>query len=225
MTTTAIDANSALYDSYSVAARTASTDSTTTADSQNRFLTLLVTQLKNQDPLSPMDSAQMTSQLAQISTVDGIEKLNRTLEALESSTRNSQTVQAAALMGRGVLVPGGSIGLSDGMSVAGVELALPADSVTISITDSAGLLVRTIELGSQDAGAHGFAWDGLTDTGVAAADGEYRFSVEAKLGTDIVNTTPLQFGVVSGVITGSEGAQLSLGALGSFALTQIRQIL
>ena len=76
----------------------ASTSKTT--DAQSNFLKLLTEQLKNQDPLSPMDNAQMTSQLAQISTVDGIEKLNTTLTAMLSGSQSSEAVQAAALVDR-----------------------------------------------------------------------------------------------------------------------------
>src|SRR5512143_4217969 len=80
----------------------------------NKFMTLLVTQLKNQDPLNPLDNAQVTSQLAQISTVSGIEKLNTTLQSLLQSTSDSQTTQAAGLVGHVVLVPGSGLQLSSG---------------------------------------------------------------------------------------------------------------
>jgi flagellar basal-body rod modification protein FlgD len=76
-----------------------------TADAQDRFLKLLTTQLKNQDPLNPMDNAQMTSQLAQISTVDGIEKLNATLQKMLSSSNEPEAMQASALVGHQVMVP------------------------------------------------------------------------------------------------------------------------
>src|SRR5664279_439991 len=91
-------------DLYSSLNGTPAAKASTTTDSQSRFLTLLTAQLKNQDPLNPMDNAQMTSQLAQISTVDGIERLNTTLQSLISDSSNSQTMQAAALVGHGVLV-------------------------------------------------------------------------------------------------------------------------
>src|SRR6266571_7724769 len=72
----------------------------------NKFMTLLVTQLKNQDPLNPLDNAQITSQLAQLSTVTGVNNLNTTLESLKSSYQSSETLQATNMIGKGVLVPG-----------------------------------------------------------------------------------------------------------------------
>jgi flagellar basal-body rod modification protein FlgD len=99
----------------------ASTSKTT--DAQSNFLKLLTEQLKNQDPLSPMDNAQMTSQLAQISTVDGIEKLNTTLTAMLSGSQSSEAVQAAALVGKGVMVEGSSLTLAGSKAYGGFELA------------------------------------------------------------------------------------------------------
>ncbi|MCK7498302.1 MAG: hypothetical protein MZW92_52395 [Comamonadaceae bacterium] len=107
-------------------------------DLQNRFLTLLTAQIRNQDPLNPLDNSQMTSQLAQISTVDGIERLNATLQALMSNSNESSAVQAAALVGHGVLVPGSGLRLDQGVALGGIELAEPADRVRVSIKDSNG---------------------------------------------------------------------------------------
>ena len=78
-------------------------------DVQDRFLKLLVTQMKNQDPLNPLDNAQVTTQLAQISTVNGIEKLNATIEAMASSFTSGQSLQAATMIGKDVLVPGSTL--------------------------------------------------------------------------------------------------------------------
>ena len=120
----------------------ASTSKTT--DAQSNFLKLLTEQLKNQDPLSPMDNAQMTSQLAQISTVDGIEKLNTTLTAMLSGSQSSEAVQAAALVGKGVMVGGSSLTLAGSKAYGGFELASAADKVTVTIKDSNGLEVRKL---------------------------------------------------------------------------------
>src|SRR3990167_8083696 len=95
----------ALFASFNAKAGAAATASTA-ADTQDRFLKLLVTQMKNQDPLNPMDNAQVTSQMAQLSTVTGIDKLNVTLQALSDSMASSQSLQAASMIGYGVLVPG-----------------------------------------------------------------------------------------------------------------------
>jgi flagellar basal-body rod modification protein FlgD len=192
---------------------------------QDRFLKLLVTQLKNQDPLNPMDNAQMTSQMAQISTVEGIEKLNATLKMILEGSNENQAMQAAALVGHGVLVPGSGLALSGGMAIGGIELAEPADRVTLTIKDANGIAVRTLELGAQAAGSQGFAWDGKADSGAQAADGAYTISVRAQRGEANVGATALQMGVVSSVVRTSQGVSLNVGALGMFGMSDVRQIL
>jgi len=123
----------------------------------DRFLTLLVTQLKNQDPLNPMDNAAMTSQLAQISTVTGISKLNDTVSGLSAALGSNQYVQAAGLVGHSVLVPGNKMPLADGKAAGGFELAQDADKVVVSVSDPTGRVIREIELGAQTAGMQSFA--------------------------------------------------------------------
>jgi len=193
--------------------------------SQDRFLKLLVSQLKNQDPLNPMDNAQMTSQLAQISTVDGISKLNATLQALLDGSNQNQALQAATLVGHGVLVPGASLQMQGGAAVGGVELAEPADRVTVSIKDSTGATMKTIELGGLNAGSRGFTWDGSTDSGASAADGRYSISIKAARGDTAVAAKPLELGIVSSVASNSQGASLNVGALGMFKMSDVREIL
>src|SRR5512146_862467 len=102
-------------------------------DLQDRFLKLLVTQMKNQDPLNPLDNAQVTSQLAQISTVNGIEKLNTTIQAMATSFAAGQSLQAAGMIGRDVLVPAPTLRLAGGSALFGVDLAQAADQVKVSI--------------------------------------------------------------------------------------------
>lgn len=192
---------------------------------QDRFLKLLVTQLKNQDPLNPMDNAQMTSQMAQISTVEGIDKLNATLKMILEGSNENQAMQAAALVGHGVLVPGSGLALSGGMAIGGIELAEPADRVTMTIKDASGIAVKTLELGAREAGSHGFAWDGKTDGGAQAADGAYTISVSAKRGDTQVGAKALELGMVSSVARMNDGISLNVGALGAFKMSDVRQIL
>lgn len=195
------------------------------SEAENRFLKLLTTQLKNQDPLNPLDNAQMTSQLAQISTVSGIEKLNATLQVLLQASQDSQTTQAASLVGHGVLVPGNALALANGSAVGGIELAGAADEVTVTIRDSHGLALRTLSLGAMEAGVHNFVWNGQTDTGEQAADGAYSIAVNAKAGKDKVTASALNLGVVRSVIRDSTGYSLDVGSLGTFVLDDVKQIL
>jgi flagellar basal-body rod modification protein FlgD len=192
---------------------------------EDRFLKLLTTQLKNQDPLNPLDNAQMTSQLAQISTVSGIEKLNATLQLMLQGSQEAQTTQAASLVGHGVLVPGSGLVLTSGSAVGGIELSAAADNVTVTIKDSHGLPVRTLALGEMEAGVHNFTWNGLTDSGAQAVDGSYSIDIAAKQGTDSVTASALNLGVVRSVIRGSTGFSLDVGSFGTYTMDDVKQII
>jgi flagellar basal-body rod modification protein FlgD len=195
-----------------------------TADTKDRFLSLLVAQMKNQDPLNPLDNAQVTSQMAQLSTVQGIETVNSNLEALAASLGANQMSQAANLIGHGVLVPGDSIGPAELENVMGIDLALPADKVTVSINDAKGNLVRKLELGPREEGVSVLAWDGLTNNGEAAPAGKYSFTVDAVLDGKAVDSTALNLGMVNSVSQNSQGVQLNLAGNKSVAYAEIRQI-
>ena len=188
---------------------------------QDRFLKLLVTQMKNQDPLNPMDNAEITSQMAQLSTVTGIEKLNETLNAFTKA----QAFQSVDMIGHYVLAPGEHMDLASGTALGGVELASAADDVTVKIFDSKGTLVKTLDLDKLDAGVNAFTWDGKTDGGAAAADGSYTFTVTAKLDGETVNATSLAVGKVQSVLMDDVGPALSVSGMGLVDLDDIKQVL
>lgn len=204
--------------------KTETADANSVTAQQSRFLTLLTTQLKNQDPLNPMDNAQMTSQLAQISTVDGIERLNKTLTSLIDNSNASQVTEAAALVGHSVFVPGSSLDVGDSGGMAGYELSGPADTASVEIRDPNGILMRTLKFTGQEAGVQNFIWDGKNEAGVKAADGKYSFTVTATQGTNAVTANRLELAPVTGVIRTGSGANLSVGNLGNFKLSDIKQI-
>lgn len=214
----------ALFASFNANASSAAKASTV-ADTQDRFLKLLVTQMKNQDPLNPMDNAQVTSQMAQLSTVSGIDKLNVTLQALSDSMLSNQSLQAATMIGHGVLVPGKGIDLSEGSGYGGIEMTQSAEKVDIAIYDQAGALVRNIHLGGQKAGLVNWQWDGRDNSGASMADGSYTFTVEAIQAGKPVDATALQFGMVHSVKQDKQGVVLGVGQLEGIALSQVRQIL
>ncbi|ATJ84686.1 flagellar hook assembly protein FlgD [Halomonas beimenensis] len=204
------------------------------AELQDSFMTLLVTQLQNQDPLSPMKNEEMTSQLAQINTVSGIEKLNESLGAINDQIGAGQTLQASALIGQGVLVPGERVLLSQGeegeatTTPFGVELAQPADEVVVTITDQAGQVVNRYEMGAVKAGVESFSWDGQTSDGQTAAEGAYRVRVEARRDGEPVAVEALNYAVVNSVTPPTDGGEvrLDLGAVfGRVGLSDIKQIL
>jgi len=196
-----------------------------TNDAQDRFLKLLVTQLKNQDPLNPMDNAQITSQMAQISTVSGIDKLNATLQGMAASFSADQSLQATAMIGHSVLVPGTGLQLQNGTAQGGVSLPQAADKVVVSIVDGSGLVVHKVDLGAQAAGVLGFQWDGVTDSGANAAPGSYSFSIQATQGATKIDAAALALGVVSGVTQGTGGVALKVNGVGQVALSDVKQVM
>ena len=202
-----------------------STNSTTSEDIQNRFLTLLVAQLENQNPLNPLDNTEVTNQLAQMSTVQGIEQLNTTLNSLVSSLADTQAVQASALISKTVLVPGANLTLSEGDAYGGVNLSSVADTVTVKIYDSSGNLVQTQSLGKAEAGNLLFSWDGSTSSGTTAADGAYTYKVTASKGSSSVTAEALQLGTVSALTrTTSGNFVLDLGSLGQYDFSDVQQV-
>ena len=200
------------------------TDATTTEEAQDRFLKLLTTQLQNQDPLNPLDNSQVTSQLAQLSTVTGIEKLNSTVASLFSQIQSSQSLQSSNLIGHVVVAPGSKIALADGNALYGIDLPRSAEHVQVSITDANGLLVRKFDLGVQPQGVSTFAWDGKNDVGVLAKNGIYNFSIEAVSGKDKVSGSTLSFGLVDSVTNGPEGNRLKVANIGDVNAADVVEV-
>jgi len=194
------------------------------SDAADRFLTLLVAQLQNQDPLNPMDNAQLTTQLAQISTVNGISQLNSTVAALSASMGMTQYLQAASLVGHQVVLGGDQIDLASGSAQAGVTLSSNADSVLVTIKDANGNVVRTLDLGAQKAGTQMFGWDGKTDAGGTAPDGDYTFSVTATAAGKAVTFDTVMNATVDAVQTTSSGPVLQLAGGTQIPLAQVIQI-
>src|SRR5574343_933127 len=191
-------------------------------DMQDNFLTMLTTQLKNQDPLNPMDNAQMTSKLAQISTLEGIQRLNTTLTSLLSSYNTSQALQAASAIGSQVLTQGTGLTLKSSVAQGGVNLGSAASSVEVTIKDSTGKVVQTQELGSQQAGTVAFTWDGKNGAGTQLGDGNYTLSVQAKNASGgSVTATPIQVGTVSAVVKSGSSFVLELSSGQTVAFSDV----
>lgn len=198
--------------------------------SADSFLKILIAQMQSQDPLNPMDNAEMTSQLAQINMVQGIGTMNATLNSVLSQLGTVDQLNATSMIGHGVLVDGNTIDLSkdsDGNAVAGaaVDLGAAASNVQIQIKDSTGAVVRTMDLGAAPEGIQAFTWDGRTDSGSAAATGSYTFTATASDNATGVFATALTLGHVEGVQRSSSGApMLDLGTLGLVDQSSIRQV-
>ena len=210
----------------SATSSTSATGTNSASDLQSSFLTLLVAQLKNQDPTNPLQNNELTTQLAQISTVSGIEKLNTTLGSISGQIDNSQSLAASNLIGHGVMIPGTKVlAGKETTTPFGVELQQPADKVTATITDASGAVVRTIEIGALKAGVHSFSWDGSMTDGTSAPDGAYNVSIAASSGSTQLVAQPLQFALVQGVTRSSTGNLLDLGTYGTTTLNEVRQII
>lgn len=205
-------------------------------EATDKFMTLLVTQLKNQDPLNPLDNAQITSQLAQLSTVTGVNKLNTTLESLKASYQSSEALQAANMIGHGVLVEGDFAQLVDGKAIMGVDLATDADDVKLIVTDPrTGKDVQTINLGANKAGTIPVAWDGVPDPSqlgedgnpVTLKNGNYLIRVVAtRGGEELDDAKTLSFDSVASVTTNArDGVKLNLPTRGVVSMADIKQIL
>ncbi|WP_295376587.1 flagellar hook capping FlgD N-terminal domain-containing protein [uncultured Pseudacidovorax sp.] len=197
--------------------------STSAADLQDRFLKLLVAQLSNQDPMNPMDNAQLTSQIAQINTVTGIEKLNSTVSGLATQASTTQTLQAAAVVGKNVLTEGKTLAYSsDGKTAMGaVVLNAAATEVTVKVTNAAGQVIDTKSLGALQAGEH----DITLDASGYPSDQELSFTVTATNKGDAVGSTTLMYDSVTSVSTTSDGLTLNLSRNGSKPYSAIYSIL
>jgi flagellar basal-body rod modification protein FlgD len=187
---------------------TSSTQSTgnTATDLQNTFLQLLVAQMKNQDPTSPMDSSQMTSQLAEINTVTGIGQLNTSLTSLSTQLTAGQQTQAANLIGSTVLAPGNTFAVASGKATGfGVTLANDASDLQVVVKNSAGTIVNTIDLGKQSAGTIPVGWTPVDTAGNALPDGTYTITATGTVGGKAGTATTLSAATVQGVIKQTDG--------------------
>lgn len=218
MTTT-----SSVNGSSSAAALASSSSSS--ADLQENFLKMLVTQMTNQDPLKPMDNAQLTSQLAQISTVSGLENLGTTLDQLLMQVSAGRAMDSAALIGRTVMVPGKEISVTGGAATKfGIDLPATADAVTIDVLDKDGNVVRTIDLKGQLAGVHDVAWDGKNNAGGVVPDGDYTFRVTATASGKSVEPVALVYGKVEAISGDASGVLVDIGNGHKANIDDVRRI-
>lgn len=192
------------------------------------FLTLMLAQLKNQDPTSPIDSNAFLTQLAQLSQVQGITSLNTAFSTLSSSMVSSQALQASSLLGHQALVGSPTATLAaNGATVTGaVDVPQTSSGVVLNIANSAGVLVRQINLGAQPAGLANFTWDGTFADGSQAPAGQYQLSAQVTGVTSGTAVSTYVNGTVQSVTmgAGSAGLTLNVGGLGSVAFGNVKQI-
>lgn len=200
---------------------------------QEDFLTLMITQLKHQDPFKPMDPSQYVGQLAQFSSVSGIADVNKNISALTSSLRGNQVLDGASLIGRTVIAEGNQIYRyvpeddTEAMPTQGaVQVPTGASSVQLVVRDSAGTLVHTQAL-ETGAGLRGFTWDGSTDAGGTAGSGSYKIEVIARVGDKNISlNTSVAAHVSSVALDPATGAlTLDTDSLGEIAMSDVDRVL
>ncbi len=208
-------ATSAVLDTGAASTKASSTNSANEA--QDRFLKLLVAQLNNQDPMNPLDNAQMTSQIAQINTVTGIQQLNETVKGLAGQFAAQQLMQGSTMVGRDVLVADNTLAFdAEAMKGGGAfDLGATAASVQVQVLNASNKEVGTVNLGALQAGRYNFEWE----AGEAAGTGPFRFKVLAANGENAVDTTALSTDKVTAVSmeNGAVALQLSRGGTASFS--------
>jgi flagellar basal-body rod modification protein FlgD len=192
---------------------------------QEQFLSLMITQLKNQDPFKPMESGEFLGQLAQFGTVSGLGQLQTSFDGLASSLVSGQALQAAGLVGRSALVESNVAPLVAGGQVdAAVDLPASTGGLHVEVRDASGAVVRHIELGAQSAGLVRFTWDGGTDTGGVAPPGTYTLVASFASGTTSEAADTLVASRVDSVMFGADGFTVELRGIGELPFSAVREI-
>lgn len=213
----------------SYAAQTQSSQqSKSTADSLgiDSFLTLMTAQLKNQDPLKPLEGTEFISQLAQFGTVSGVQQMQTSIETLASSLRSTQTLNGATMIGRDILASADSFEHTQGSTVGGqIDVPQGTTALQLRITDSSGAVVREIQLETA-AGTQNFTWDGLRSDGTQADSDTYDIEAVATVQGQNGSLEVLMAGRVSSVSLDSTGTNLSLNTatLGSISMADVRRV-
>ena len=210
-------------------AAAAKSASATAAVNSIDFLNLMMTQLKNQDPTQPLDTSQMSAQLAQIGTVTGINQLNSSFSTLASSFASNQALQASSLLGRSVLVDSSVAPLTAGGKVNGaVDVTQGAGNVSVQVFNATGALVKTLPLGTPSTGLAQFTWDGTDNSGAAQPAGSYVLKAQGANGTKNTALQTLVSAQVQSVTLNGGGAagglQLSVAGIGNVPLSSVTQI-
>lgn len=193
---------------------------------QAEFLKLMTEQLKHQDPTKPLSNNEFLGQIAQFSTVSGIQELQGSFGQLSTAMQSNQILQASGLVGRSVLAPS-ELGVlpKDGSLTGAVDLTSSTSQLSVGVYNTKGELIRVVELGPQPAGLARFSWDGIADNGAQAAPGTYLIKAEAIVDGKNQAVDTYASAKVESVSVGKDGLSLNLGGAGSVELSRVKQIL
>lgn len=182
--------------------------------SQDDFINLMITQLRNQDPFEPLQSGEFIGQLAQFGTVSGISELKDSVSDLASSLLSNQTLEAANLIGKKALVPSDSFRLEQGESVKGaISVNTPSNNVSVRVFDAAGNLVQTLPLGVANTGIQDFAWDGVDAGGNPVPDGLYFFTSVGNQGETSVAFDTFSYKEIQSISIGQGNSNNGTGSV------------
>ncbi len=191
------------------------------------YLSLMTSQLKNQDPLDPMDNGDFLGQIAQFATVSGIGDLNSSFDSFAKNMQSDQALQGSALVGHSVLVPSsiGTMTAADGLK-GQINVSEPITDLKVQIYTEAGALVKTIDMGSA-AGYTNFAWDGFDDDGSALAPGTYQFKASGTVDGENVAFATATVAKVESVLVGGVGTGLvmNLAGIGAVPFSEAQEII
>jgi flagellar basal-body rod modification protein FlgD len=198
----------------------------TSALGSKEFLTLMVTQLKNQDPFKPSDPTQFVSQLAQFGTVSGIQEMQGSITSLSDSLRSSQVLGGSTLVGHEVLADATAVTLGEAGSLKGaVQIPEGTTNALLVVTDSSGQLVRRVPLSTTE-GEQEFTWDGTTDLGTRAPAGTYDIQAVAQVGGAAEEVITSIASKVNSVTIDPSTFKLTLNTqMGPVALANVRRVM
>ena len=194
---------------------------------QEDFLALLTTQLQYQDPFKPLENTEFIAQMAQFSTLDSQQQLLTSVNDLASSLTSNQALQASSMVGRTVLVPSDTAYLfSEGGMSGSTDLTANAYRVQMQVTDEAGQLVYSEELGPKSAGEIDLWWNGNDVSGNRLPAGKYKVTVLASIGNRTEQLPVETRALVTSVnlSSGTGGIVLNLAGLGSVPLSDVKEI-
>ncbi len=192
----------------------------------DQFLTLMLAQLRNQDPMKPLEPTEFIGQLAQFTTVSGIREMQDYMSSMVDSLRSSQALSGAQIVGREVLAAGSNARF-DGLSALGGAVELPEDvrEASVLIRDASGALVARGSLPAE-AGMQSFGWDGTRSDGTMSPPGSYQFEVIANVGGRNQSMEVMLRSRVNSVTLDANGRGLTLNTPnGSLLLSDVRQVM
>ena len=191
------------------------------------FLSLMTTQLKNQDPLKPLDNGEFLGQIASFATVTGIDNLNTSFDGFAASQQSNLALQGSALVGRSVFVPSsiGNLTAEDGLT-GQINVVEPVSDLKVQIFADSGEMIRTIEMGSAS-GFTNFTWDGFNDEGVAQTPGSYQFLASGTIDGDNTAFGTATIAKVESVLIGNanQGLILNLAGIGAVPFSEALEII